>query len=57
MGYRIDGVVTFEFSGVVTASLDPLEARHEVETMSLGELFDYADDVAVVEVTRQEVIR
>lgn len=56
MGYRIDGFVGFTFSGVEVDDPDPVEARHTVETMTLGELFDYADDIAEVEVTRQEVI-
>ena len=56
MGYRIDGFVTFEFSGIELDELDPSEAIHIVESMSVGELLDYADDVAEVAVTRQEVI-
>jgi hypothetical protein len=55
VGYRIDGFVGFTFSGIEVDDLDPAEARHIVETMSLGELFDYADDVVEVQVTRQEV--
>jgi len=57
MGYRLDGIVTFEFSGIRIDDDDPIEARHIVETMSIGELFEYMDNVVIVEVTNQGVVR
>ena len=55
MAYEMEGTVTFGFSGVVAGDRDPAEAIHEVETMSLQDLLDYADDTLDVRVTRQYV--
>ena len=55
MGYRLAGTVTFEFSGYETDEIDPFEARHEVETLSVSALLDYMDDVVDVHVEEQQV--
>ena len=55
MGYRLSGTVTFTFSGYESDDIDPVEARHEVETLSLDDLLFYASDVVHVEVEHQEV--
>jgi hypothetical protein len=52
---EMEGTVTFGFSGVVIEGADPIEAIHEVETMNLYELLDFADDTLDVKVTRQYI--
>lgn len=54
MTFDMDAVVTFGVT-VEVSGTDPAEARHEVETMSLSELLDFADDTLQVEVVRQTI--
>ncbi len=56
MAYEIGGYVLFNFTGVIIDDLDPYEAEHIVENMSVGELLEYTNGDVQVAVASRKVV-
>lgn len=56
MPYVLDGIATFAFEGVEIEGYDPQGAVHEVETMGVRELLEYAMDALEVKVVKMTIL-